>query len=215
MKCLFFLLFLSTIQPGQIKVTAISYITTPDKIKMYWKDDRGNMIGSLDKIKGVEFAMNGGMFTPDYAPVGLYTEGGYTLKQLNRGSSGNWQYKNNGVFWITKDHHAGITPSKQFTEGSFLYATQSGPILLKDSTIQSLNNTSRYIRNGVGVYEDGRVVLMITKEEITIHEFAQLFKNMGCKDALYLDGLVSEAYCPAKNITQCNGRFGVIIGVVK
>jgi uncharacterized protein YigE (DUF2233 family) len=38
---------------------------------------------------------------------------------------------------------------------------------------------------------------------------------MGCKNALYLDGFVSRMYLPSKNIEQMDGKFGVMIGVVK
>jgi uncharacterized protein YigE (DUF2233 family) len=38
---------------------------------------------------------------------------------------------------------------------------------------------------------------------------------MGCRNALYLDGFVSRCYLPEKNLTQLDGDFGVMIGVVE
>jgi uncharacterized protein YigE (DUF2233 family) len=55
----------------------------------------------------------------------------------------------------------------------------------------------------------------MSKGEINFYDFATYFKNLGCKNALYLDGLVSRTYLPEKNWTQTDGTFGVIIGVTK
>jgi hypothetical protein len=41
------------------------------------------------------------------------------------------------------------------------------------------------------------------------------FKDLGCKNALYLDGFVSRAYLPEKNWIQTDGNFGVMIGVTE
>jgi len=36
-----------------------------------------------------------------------------------------------------------------------------------------------------------------------------------CRNALYLDGAISEMYCPVKGLNQTYGKFGVIIGVTE
>jgi uncharacterized protein YigE (DUF2233 family) len=71
------------------------------------------------------------------------------------------------------------------------------------------------VRNGVGIKPNGEVVFAISKEEINFYNFANYFKQMGCKNALYLDGFVSRMYLPSKNIEQIDGKFGVMICVVK
>ncbi|MDB5278562.1 MAG: hypothetical protein JWR61_3517 [Ferruginibacter sp.] len=53
----------------------------------------------------------------------------------------------------------------------------------------------------------------MSKSEINFYDFANYFKNPGCKNALYLDGLVSEVYLPEKQWLQTDGNFGIIIGV--
>ena len=53
----------------------------------------------------------------------------------------------------------------------------------------------------------------MSKKEINFYDFANYFKSIGCKNALYLDGLVSRIYLPEKQWIQTDGNFGVIIGV--
>lgn len=64
-----------------------SFITTADKVHMYWKKDNA-IIGNFKKLKTIEpnlvFAMNGGMFTPEYPPVGLYVENGKEITPLKK-----------------------------------------------------------------------------------------------------------------------------------
>jgi uncharacterized protein YigE (DUF2233 family) len=69
------------------------------------------------------------------------------------------------------------------------------------------------IRNGVGILPDNRIVFAMSKSEINFYDFANYFKSLGCKNALYLDGFVSRTYLPEQNWTQTDGNFGVIIGV--
>jgi uncharacterized protein YigE (DUF2233 family) len=71
------------------------------------------------------------------------------------------------------------------------------------------------IRNGVGILPDNNIVFVMSKKEINFYDFARYFKSIGCKNALYLDGLVSRTYLPEKNWIQTDGDFGVIIGVTK
>jgi uncharacterized protein YigE (DUF2233 family) len=53
----------------------------------------------------------------------------------------------------------------------------------------------------------------MSTKEITLFDFASYFKNLGCKNALYLDGLVSRTYLPGKQWLQTDGNFGVIIAI--
>ena len=69
------------------------------------------------------------------------------------------------------------------------------------------------IRNGVGLKENGELVFIQSKKAVNFYHFAQVFKKLDCKDALYLDGYVSRTYLPEKNWVQKDGDFGVIIAV--
>lgn len=53
----------------------------------------------------------------------------------------------------------------------------------------------------------------MSKTEVNFYDFANYFKKLGCKNALYLDGFVSRTYLPEQNFKQMDGDFGVIIGV--
>ena len=208
----------------------ISFIVDPKKaeIKMYLKDDKGNIFGSLGNLnshlagqhKKLLLAMNGGMYMENRLPLGLYVENGEMKKRLNTSSgSGNFYLKPNGVFYILKDHTARITATGAFRlTANIQYATQSGPLLLADGKIHSSfkkGSSNLNIRNGVGILPDGRVVFAMSKAGVSFYDFAEYFKNLGCKDALYLDGFVSRTYCPEKHWLQTDGNFGVIIGVTE
>jgi uncharacterized protein YigE (DUF2233 family) len=208
----------------------ISYVVDPKtaEIKMYLKDTKGNTFGSLGNLnsyltgqhKKLLLAMNGGMYMENRSPLGLYIENGEMKSRLNTSSgSGNFYLKPNGVFYILKDHTARITATGAFRlAANIQYATQSGPLLLVDGKIHSSfkkGSPNLNIRNGVGILPDGRVVFAMSKAGVSFYEFAEYFKNLGCKDALYLDGFVSRTYCPEKNWMQTDGNFGVIIGVTE
>lgn len=125
--------------------------------------------------------------------------------------------KPNGVFYITTDDVALVCKSTDFANnGNIKYATQSGPMLVIDGQIHPAfkeNSTHLNIRNGVGILPDNKVLFAMSKKEISFYDFAKYFQNLGCKNALYLDGFVSGIYLPSKNWRQTDGDFGVITGV--
>jgi uncharacterized protein YigE (DUF2233 family) len=206
----------------------ISYIADPKQqdIRLYWKDDKKEnfkSIGNLKnwlakKQKALLFAMNGGMYLQDNSPLGLFIEDQKTIKPLNTAKgNGNFYLRPNGVFYITTGDSAAICSSEEFiNNGKIKYATQSGPMLVIDGKIHSAfkeGSTNLNIRNGVGILPGNKVIFAMSKQEVNFYDFANYFKNMGCKNALYLDGFVSRTYLPAKNWIQTEGDFGVIIGV--
>ena len=71
------------------------------------------------------------------------------------------------------------------------------------------------IRNGAGILPDGKIVFAMSEEPINFYDFATFFKDLGCRNALYLDGLTSQLYWPEKNLTQTSGNFGVLIGITR
>ena len=83
---------------------------------------------------------------------------------------------------------------------------------IHSSFVEGSENTN--IRNGIGILPNGKVVMAMSREKINFYDFASYFKKLGCKNALYLDGLVSRTYCPSQNWLQTDGNFGVIIGVI-
>lgn len=196
-------------------------------VKLYWKNDDGEILKSIQNLKSylagknqvLVFAANGGMFKKDNSPQGLFIQNGKVISAIENGSgNGNFYLKPNGVFYISKDNRAGISPTENFVDSKIHYATQSGPMLVIDGQIHPAfkdGSTNVNIRNGVGILPDGKVIFAMSKSEINFYDFANYFKNLGCKNALYLDGFVSRTYLPEKNWIQTDGNFGVMIGVTK
>ncbi len=206
----------------------VSYIVDAKKqdIKFYWKTEKQENFKSIQNLKDwlnkkhkkLLFAMNGGMYKQDNSPQGLFIENQKQMAPLDTTSAkGNFYLKPNGVFYITVDNLPTICTTTNFiNKGKVKYATQSGPMLVIDGQIHSAfkeGSTNLNIRNGVGILPDNKIIFAMSKEEINFYDFANYFKKMGCKNALYLDGLVSRTYLPEQNWTQTDGDFGVIIGV--
>jgi uncharacterized protein YigE (DUF2233 family) len=171
------------------------------------------------------FATNGGMFEKDLSPTGLYVENGQELYKLNLRDDGK-TYTNfydlmpNGVFYLTNEKSAGIIPKEEYPsiKPNVKYATQSGPMVLIGGKINTRFNpksNSKFIRNGVGVRDDGTVVFAISKQPVSFYDFARIFIYYGCSDALYLDGAVSEMYLPEIGRYQSKNSFALIIAVTE
>ena len=200
--------------------------TREQDIRLFWKDSTGKdyrNIGNLlawvkQQNKNLDFAMNGGMYQRDFGPVGLYIEQGRLIHATDTGTgTGNFYLKPNGIFYITQTGDAGICSTPDFKEkGSITYATQSGPMLVQGGVLHPAfkpGSDNLQVRNGVGILPDHKVLFVLSKQPISFYDFAAYFKEMGCTDALYLDGFVSRAYLPAKQWEQKDGDLGVIIGV--
>lgn len=197
------------------------------EVNMYWQDENGQVYGNIAKLlhqlgdegEHITMAMNGGMYLKDRSPQGLYIERGHTIKQTNttKNAYGNFYMQPNGVFYILNNRQAGVCKTDEVKNlKNIIYATQSGPMLVHDGQINSHFNegsTSTYIRNGVGILPDGKILFAISTEKVNLYRFANFFKHNGCDNALYLDGFVSRMYCPEKNIRQIDGNYGVIIAV--
>ncbi|MEO7523433.1 MAG: phosphodiester glycosidase family protein [Ferruginibacter sp.] len=208
----------------------VTYIVDTKKqdIKLYWKDDKQENFKSILNLKSwldnkhqkLLFVMNGGMYRQDNSPQGLFIENRRTVIPLDTASgNGNFYLKPNGVFYITNNNIPNICASTKFSDnGQIKYATQSGPMLVVDGQIHAAfkeGSINLNIRNGVGILPDNKIIFAMSKKEINFYDFANYFKSLGCKNALYLDGLVSRTYLPEKEWIQTDGNFGVLIGVTK
>ncbi len=210
------------------KILSYTVDPTSQNLKFYWRDDSENVFKSINNLKTwlekkqgtLVFAMNGGMYKPDNSPQGLYIQEHVTLSPLDTSSGkGNFYLKPNGVFYITKEKLGVICKTTDFINNSKIeYATQSGPMLVVNGAIHSAfkeGSANLNIRNGVGILPDKKIIFAMSKKEINFYDFAKYFKDLGCKNALYLDGYVSRTYLPQKKWEQLDGDFGVIIGVTK
>lgn len=213
----------------QIQQPYVSYVYNNkiSTLSLYWKDDANKVIGSLGNLKAfVEgknkkllFAMNGGMYKTDQSALGLFEQNGKVINKLNTvtDAHGNFYMQPNGVFYITNDDKAVICPTPDYAKAfNVKHATQSGPMLLVNGKINdkfSPTSKNLNIRNGVGILPNGNAIFAISTQPVSLYGLAYYFKQMGCKNALYLDGYVSRTYAPEKGITQTDGNFGVIIGI--
>lgn len=203
-------------------------VHTHDKIRMYWKNESGKRYGNFNNLRqqlntkgdSLLFAVNGGMYTKNHTPQGLYIENNKTIQSLNTDTGyGNFHLKPNGVFLLDKTG-AKIMEATKFIKHSSptLFATQSGPMLLIDGNIHpAFNEGSKnlHIRNGVGIAADGTVVFAISNQPVNFYDFAMLFReHYTCQNALYLDGFVSKCYLPQLQRKDTGGNFGVMIGVI-
>lgn len=197
-------------------------------LKLYWKNEAGQNFGSILNLKNwieknnlaLKFAMNAGMYKKDNSPQGLYIEKKKVLSPLDTTkATGNFYLKPNGVFYLTSGKTAEICTTEKFQNNEKIeYATQSGPMLVIDGKIHPdfrEGSTNLNIRNGVGILPDRKVVFVLSKEEVNFYDFANYFKNLGCRNALYLDGFVSRAYIPSENWIQTDGNFGVLFAVAE
>ncbi|UXU75757.1 MULTISPECIES: phosphodiester glycosidase family protein [unclassified Paracoccus (in: a-proteobacteria)] len=166
------------------------------------------------------FAMNAGMYHPDYQPVGLFVSDGVKSHELvTAGGGGNFGMLPNGVFCAGGARPYQVIESRAFarSQPQCRLATQSGPMLVIDGALHPrflVDSDSRYIRNGVGVSADGRTAwFAISDRAVTFHEFGRLFRDeLGARDALYFDGSISRLYAPALNRADFGRRLGPIIG---
>jgi uncharacterized protein YigE (DUF2233 family) len=195
-------------------------------VRLFWKGADGEVYGSFDRLRSspegskLVFAMNAGMYREDQSPVGLYVENGHEVKKANTANGpGNFHLKPNGVFFVS-GQTAGVLETSRFLKQRprVDYATQSGPMLVINGHLHpkiAENGPSRKIRNGVGVRDRHTAVFAIAEEPVTFGEFARLFKNeLGCANALFLDGSISSLYAPALGRADGLLPLGPIIGAL-
>lgn len=179
-----------------------------DKLRLFLRDEAGSPFKRFEALKKslaargeqLVFAMNAGMYHPDFSAVGLFIAEGEEQAPLNTASgTGNFFLKPNGVFYIT-EKGAGVMEAERYVKAREkpLLATQSGPLLLQDGEVHPRflpDSASRLVRNGVGIVSPQRAVFAISDSPVNFYEFALFFRDhLHCRDALYLDGNISSLY---------------------
>lgn len=207
---------------------ACSFDPSTSDIRLYNKDQTGMPFRSFRALslelrrreQYLVFAMNGGMYHEDLAPVGLHVEEGAELAPLNRNPGwGNFHMLPNGVFYVG-DGKAGVMAAEAYRLAGIepRFATQSGPMLVIDGALHPRflpDSDSLKTRNGVGVTNSGEVVFAVSKRPVRFHDFATLFRDaLDCPNALFLDGTISSLYAPEINRHDRLFPLGPIIAVV-
>lgn len=207
----------------------------PEALMLVWKDPAGEPFRTFDRVQDhfskqgrkVAFLMNAGIFEPGGVPSGLHQEAGVLRHALNlKEGKGNFFLKPNGVFGtggrmasVAFIEEAGRFPAREKSGFRTELALQSGPLLLiggKRHPAFKEGSANKLLRNGVGVDAQGKVVLAITAkgERVNFWDFAGLFLELGCKDALFLDGDISQmAVNPTGPVTS--NSFGAMLAIVE
>lgn len=210
------------------RFTVIKVNVRNENLELFLRDETGQTFHSFDRLNAwlkprdqqLIFAMNAGMYHPDYAPVGLLVRQGREESPLNLDDGkGNFFLKPNGVFFLSSDGPQVVESSEYPALAKNVYlATQSGPLLVHNGKIHPAfnpNSTSLFIRNGVGV-SGNMVVFVISEVPVTFYELATYFRDeLNCPNALYLDGHISSLYSVPLKRNDNKTDLGPIFGVVR
>jgi uncharacterized protein YigE (DUF2233 family) len=222
-----------TFEGQTFRVVSIDLKREP--LSLHWRNpDNGAPFGDIETLRQwgeahgqrLLFAANAGIYDRRSAPLGLYVEDGKTQVPLNLAhgnpTAGNFSLLPNGVFAIYPDGHAAVRTSAGFkTDRQHAQlATQSGPMLVIDGRINDAfvdDSASLKWRSGVCAKTPREVVFAISEAPVNFHTFARLFRDqLGCRDALYLDGTISQFYidgsyagAPAFMVKPYAGIFAV------
>jgi uncharacterized protein YigE (DUF2233 family) len=203
--------------------------TKKEDLRLFWSDENNNPLrdfSGLEKYVAANgeqllFAANAGMYETDFRPVGLLVQNGKETSPLNlKDAIGNFYMKPNGIFLIDQRHEARIIESSEYPAilTPALWATQSGPLLVRGGTIHpKFNAESKNVtlRSGVGVRKDGLVIFAISQGQVSFYNFADFFLDrLDCPNALYLDGTISAFHGPGMKDPMPHA-FGPMIGVVE
>ena len=207
-----------------------------EPLSLHWRDPQsGEPFSSIETLRQwgeargqrLLFAANAGIYDKQFAPLGLYVENGKTVVPLNLAhgnpASGNFSLLPNGVFVVYPDGHAAVRTSSAFKAESkpAQWATQSGPMLLIDGQLNEQfvdDSASLKWRSGVCVKTPTDVIFAVSEAPVNFHTFGRLFRDkLGCRDALYLDGSISQVYvdgegyagAPALMVKPYAGIFAV------
>jgi uncharacterized protein YigE (DUF2233 family) len=183
------------------------------RLEMHWLDAKGQPLASFgglrDHLAGqgweIEFATNAGIYERGPKPCGLTVCQGKEVVALNlRDGEGNFYLKPNGVFYVDDKGDAGVMEAAAFGRAGIKprIATQSGPMLRSRGVIHPVfdpHSKNLRQRSAVGVRKaDGQVVFVMTDRAdaamrtVSFHALASLFWELGCEDALFLDGDLSD-----------------------
>lgn len=162
------------------------------------------------------------MYDEGGRPIGLYVENGVRRRRLNlRAGPGNFHLRPNGVFAVDDRGRVSVTPSHVYAGAgrSDRWATQSGPMLLIAGRLHprfDADGPSRLVRNGVGVAGPTTAWFAISGEGVSFGRFARFFRDeLGCTDALYLDGTVSSLWDPGAGRRDSYSSLGPMIAVFR
>jgi uncharacterized protein YigE (DUF2233 family) len=149
-----------------------------------------HMSSKLDEVlarTGATLAVNGGFFDPNGNPIGLAVSEGKVLSQFSPGMSG-------GVLWI-RDGVAHLTATEDYRTGVVDFAVQCRPRLVVGSGVNIRSDDGhRAPRTAICIRSSGRSLEFDVASGDgddpgpTLRELAAELVDLGCEEALNLDG---------------------------
>lgn len=207
------------------------------KLHLRWLDDAGKPLNDFNGLQKqldreglkIAFATNAGIYERGPKPCGLTISDTKVLVPLNLASGdGNFFLKPNGVFYLDDRLGPGVVTAEEYSRLTLQprIATQSGPLLLRTGAFHpAFNPTSvnRRQRSAVGVVASTKEIVFVMsdredriKGRVTFHQLARFFLHLGCQDALFLDGDISQMITsPAPGTKFTSNTFAAMFVLVK
>lgn len=203
-----------SVRAGDVECRVVGVDLATDRLELHWKDEAGRAFGTVDRLRewgegrgrALLFAANAGIYDGQYRPLGLHVEDGRIVRPLNTARTGtgrgNFALPPNGVFYVDRDGRAGVLTTARWQQARIepRLATQSGPMLVVDGDLNpnfDAASDSRKWRSGVCAPTPDHVLFAVSEAPLSFHAFATMFRDeLGCRDALYLDGTLSRFWTP-------------------
>jgi uncharacterized protein YigE (DUF2233 family) len=189
------------------------------RLRLHWSKGAN----TTDKVKAeapdAVALTNAGIFEPGFTPTGLLVIDGKEHVALNlKKGEGNFFMQPNGVFALTNKGPVIVDSPSYPKLKNVELATQSGPLLVHEDAINTQfapASKNVAIRSAVGVGKNGHDYLVISAGPVRLFSIASLFREkLGCPEALYLDGAISNLWAPALGLTKGgNYEYAAMISV--
>lgn len=211
--------------------------TQQSKLHLHWLDDAGKPLSNFGGLQQqilreggeIAFATNAGIYEHGPKPCGLTISDSKLLVPLNlRDDYGNFYLKPNGVFYLDDRAGPGIVESKEFQSLTVRprLANQSGPLILRKGVPHPAfrdDSPNKKQRSAVGVVTATKEVIFVMsdredriKGRVTFYQLVKLFRHLGCEDALFLDGDISQMiFSPAPNTEFSPNTFAAMFVLLK
>lgn len=188
-------------------------LSQQSRLHLRWLDEAGKPLSNFGALqqqldregKKIAFTTNAGIYERGPKPCGLTICDGKELVPLNLAEGeGNFFLKPNGVFYLDDQQGPGIVTASEYPSLTIKprLANQSGPLILRKGVIHpafNVNSPNMRQRSAVGVVAKTKEIVFVmsgredrVKGRVTFHQLARLFLHLGCQDALYLDGDISQ-----------------------
>lgn len=149
------------------------------------------------------FATNACVNDKTGKPLGLFISNSQEISPLNTDDGvGNFFLKPNGALLLKNDDAFVLKSEIVHRHQGTINAIQSGPMLIIDDTINTSfnqNSNNKNLRCGVGIFtikNTKYLIFSLSNEPVTFFEFALLFKQFRCHNALCLESGNSVMYTP-------------------